>query len=733
MKNIINIAFILVSILSYAQSGKLQKANELFENFAFAAAIPYYENISGTEFESIDSKSKLAYCYLFTNNSNKAEIIYKGIINEKINSINYYYYATALFRNNKKAEAIEMLNKYAQLEPNDSKSILWLSTKDVLFDKNIELPYFECTETNINTGHAEFGVYPYPNKDVAVIVSSRKKTGFGEVVWGGNNDYFLELFLVQTSNSNKLSTPIKLENPYNSQKHEGPICFSPDGKKVYFTSNNRDSKNPNGKDGVQNFKLYIADILRSEWVNIRELPFNSADYSCGHPTLSADGRTLFFSSDMPGGLGGSDIYSCTIQTNGEFSKPVNLGPNVNTSGHEMFPWVGKDNNLYFASNGRPGFGGLDIFVTNATVSKMAKNAGASINSMADDFALTFDSEKHGYVASNRNGTDDIYAFNKLRDFIFTVQVNGIVSDLKTKKILPFTKVIVKDNSGNIIAQLTTDASGKYQFDADPGVQYSITAENNGYESITNSIEIPKSVSTFKNDIELPKKPELGLRLFITDSRTKNPISGASIEILDQTTNQNVLSAPTNNEGDVTKSLTNYKIGDIISFKIGITCPGYLAKNVTYTARIEKNGIIQLHEKMDISLEPATVGGDLAKTLGIKPIYFDLGKFNIRTDAAIELDKIVKVMNENPTMVIELGSHTDCRSSIEFNLKLSTNRANASADYIKKRISNPDRIYGKGYGESKLLNDCGCEGTVKSDCTEEQHQLNRRTEFIIIKM
>ncbi len=125
--------------------------------------------------------------------------------------------------------------------------------------------------------------------------------------------------------------------------------------------------------------------------------------------------------------------------------------------------------------------------------------------------------------------------------------------------------------------------------------------------------------------------------------------------------------------------------------------------------------------------------DLSKIIQINPIYFDVNKFNIRTDAAKELDKIVNVLNENPTMIIELGSHTDCRGTATTNLTLSEKRAKASADYVKKRISNPERIYGKGYGETQLLNGCNCEGTVKSDCTEEEHQKNRRTEFKIIKM
>ena len=222
-------------------------------------------------------------------------------------------------------------------------------------------------------------------------------------------------------------------------------------------------------------------------------------------------------------------------------------------------------------------------------------------------------------------------------------------------------------------------------------------------------------------------------MLVTDAATKKALSGVGVVITDLKNNSTLINENTKSSGDVSKQLQGYKKGDQLNLKIEISAPGYLKKAVEYKGAIDQAGLIQLHEKLNVELQAVAVGGDLAKTLGIKPIYFDLGKFNIRKDAAIELDKIVKVMNENPTMVIELGSHTDCRSSVQFNQTLSANRAKASAEYIQKRISNPSRIYGKGYGESKLLNDCGCEGTVKSNCSEEQHQLNRRTEFIIIKM
>jgi outer membrane protein OmpA-like peptidoglycan-associated protein len=171
------------------------------------------------------------------------------------------------------------------------------------------------------------------------------------------------------------------------------------------------------------------------------------------------------------------------------------------------------------------------------------------------------------------------------------------------------------------------------------------------------------------------------------------------------------------------------LGETIDFNLILSKDGYLTKKLNLKF-IANSKTINVGDFMEIALSKLEVGGDIAELISINPIYFDLGKWSIRKDAALELDKIVGIMNEYPNMIIELGSHTDCRSSKSFNQKLSDNRAKASADYIKKRISKPTRIAGVGYGESRLKVNCPCEGTVKSDCSEEEHQKNRRTEFII---
>jgi outer membrane protein OmpA-like peptidoglycan-associated protein len=445
---------------------------------------------------------------------------------------------------------------------------------------------------------------------------------------------------------------------------------------------------------------------------------------------------------MPGGFGGADLYKAVLNSDGSIGKPINLGKDVNTEGQEMFPWISPDGQLFFSSNGHIGLGGLDIFVMSIENDDKSfgnlTNVGTPINSQNDDFALTFNSDgKSGYFSSNRSGgkgNDDIYSFQLTRPFVFKMLLVGTVFDQNTKQILAGSTVYLKDANGTVITSVVADANGNYNFEVLPNQDYTILAQNKDYTENKTSVKTsPQAGSTIKADVELTKTPQIGLIGVIKDNKSGQLLDGVTIKIKDKKTGETIFEGTTTQKGDFMKELTKNKVNDFLNYDVTLSKQGYLTKTIEYTHKIDKPGLINMNEKLDVSLGKVEIGIDLSTLIDIKPIYFDLGKYAIRKDASVELDKIVKVMNEYPTMEIELGSHTDCRSSIASNLKLSDNRAKASAEYIKKRISNPQRIIGKGYGESKLKIDCPCEGAVKSNCSEEEHQKNRRTEFIILKM
>ena len=345
---------------------------------------------------------------------------------------------------------------------------------------------------------------------------------------------------------------------------------------------------------------------------------------------------------MPGTHGQSDLWKVKINDDGSFGTPENLGTTINTEGKETFPMLTNENELYFASDGHPGLGGLDIFMSrlnaDGTFDKPL-NIGTPANSPQDDFAYLIDTKtRKGFLSSNRDGGkgfDDIYKFLETRKLICEQLLSGIVTDLETGEILPNTKVTLFDDKFNKIKEVMSDDKGFYSFDmVECGKAYYVRAEKEIYETKEQKINIAKETGKTELPIQLEKK-----------------------------------------------------------------------------------------------VKPVAVGDDLAKAFGIKIIYFDLDKWNIRQDAALELEKILDVMKQYPTMKIDVRSHTDSRQTFKYNEKLSDRRAKSTIEWLVKNGIDTSRLNGKGYGETQLVNKCA--NGVK--CSEEEHQANRRSEFIIIAL
>ena len=742
MKKIIFITFIILNTqLSFSQAGKLKKADNYFEKLSYASAKELYAELIGSKVDSPILKSKLAFCYFKNGEMPKAEETYGTFIESaNVSTLDYFYYAQVLKQNNKYSESDTWMRKYYSIAKNDIRANEFANNENYIeqIEKNANSVAIKLL--NINTESSDFGGYLFKNK--AYFISSRTENPYVKNSWSWNNKNFLDLYCSDLASDGELTNPKLQSKKVNSLFHEGPLCFSMDNKKVFFTRNNI-SKGNERKDqkGIQNLKIYVADVtLEGNWINTKEFVYNSKEFSTGHPTISNDGKTLYFVSDMPGGFGGADIYKCDILENNTFGKPINLGPTINTEGQEMFPFLSKDNLLFFSSDGHVGLGGLDIFVCfppkENEYSKIL-NAGRPINSERDDFSFLMDSTSvKGYFSSNRSGgigDDDIYSFESAKPFNLNLDLKGFISDASSKEGLEGVIVYLLNDKNEKIDSTLTDVTGKYEFSIEPQQNYSLNFSKNKY--YTEQIEIlvlnlPEGQTEIIQNLDLIKESGITLYCLVTDKNSKLPLDNVKFSITELPSKVIIIDGVTNASGDIQKVLENKKIGDVINYEITIEKEGYLLKTLLFNETITHAGIINIHEKLDLSMSKLDIGMDLTTLIDIKPIYFDLGKFIIRKDAALELDKIVKVMNDYPTMKIELGSHTDCRSSIAFNEKLSANRAKVSADYIKSRIQNPERIDAKGYGESKLKIDCPCEGTVKSSCSEEDHQQNRRTEFVV---
>ncbi len=733
MKKIIYLLAATLSISAgFAQkSTKEVKGDAHYAYYFFDEAIQKY-----TQAESLTTEGsrRLAHCYENTNQPVKAEEIYaKFIHNTDVNADDYYNYYSILKNNGKYDAADEWMEKFATTHPND------LRTKDYRVNHGHEKEMmqdegrYKIAHLAINSAQEDFGAAFYNNQ--VVFASSRGGSPMIKRNYNWNHKPFLDLYVADV-NADQLQSPRNLNKALNKKLHEGPASFSADGKWMAFTRNNYENKS---KDGVVKLQIFFSEFKNGKWSNAVPFKLNNSEYSVGHPCLSADGNTLYFVSDMPGGFGGSDLYRIQKNETGEWSDAQNLGERINTEGNEMFPFFQETSAiLFFASNGHTGLGGLDVFVSPMTKDKSfgkTVNAGVPINTQYDDFALIIDPKmQKGYFSSNRvggSGDDDLYSFDLLKPFVFGKIVKGSVKD-KNGAIVAGAKVSIQDETGKEIGNALTGEDGSYSFVVEPDKNFVLNGSKEKYFDGRKHVDATGNESEINADVILEKDPGLSIYGMITEKESKAPIAGVQVKVV------NILTGAednfvTDNSGEFTKVLAGIKLNDKLTYNITLNKDGYLSKSLMYTKTVDREGRYDLLQEMDLSLEKVGIGTDLAKIINIKPIYFDLGKFNIRKDATAELDKIVKVMNENPTMVIELGSHTDCRSSAASNEKLSDKRAKASAEYIRKKITNPERISGKGYGESKLKNGCACEGAVKSTCTEQEHQENRRTEFIIIKM
>ncbi|HTF06175.1 MAG TPA: OmpA family protein [Bacteroidia bacterium] len=732
MKKYIALLLLILPALGIAQSRAEKRADKMFDRLAYVRAAELYTRIA-VKNGNDHVYERLGDCYRLMGQVSQSEPWYGKVAQGKSPTPeSVLHYAEALRSNGKYAESEPWMTKYYGMKQDDARAKMYAENLGYTAKILAEQPYFELKTLDVNSPQADFGTAFF--KGQVVFASSRTPKVSVQNVHMWNNQPYLNLYVANRDGSGNLAGVNPLAEKLNTRYHEGPACFSADGKTLYFTRNNYFKKHfGTDKSGINNLKIFRAVNAGGTWKE-ENLSINSDEYSIGHPALSPDGKYLYFTSDMPGGKGMTDIYRSSLSPDGTVGAPENLGASINTEGKEMFPFLDAKGNLFFASDGQLGLGGLDIFyapVADGTFGKVM-NPGVPVNSSRDDFALTLDSVGNGYLSSNREGgkgDDDIYSVSLIRPLRTTFLVKGIVKDKLSKEALPFAQVILKDAQGNAVDTVTADASGAYQFEVEPSKNYVLGGNKEKYFNgaatfNTNDLEEPEVVT----DVLLEKDPGLSLYFLVKDKVSTSTIQDVKIKITDKLTGKtdSVFSSLT---GDYRIPLTGKKLGDQLTYTIAFEKQGYLSKSIVYDAGIFKEGEIRIEE----SLDKIDVGLDLAKIIDIKPIYFDLGKSIIRPDAAIELDKIVKVMNENPNMVVELGSHTDCRSSAQSNMSLSERRAKASADYIKKRITNPDRIYGKGYGETQLTNGCECEGVVKSTCPEDEHQKNRRTEFKIIKM
>ena len=627
-----NLFYLLIFTYSFLSCVTTKNAIKDFNNAEYFNAANKFEKT----LKSGDAKNNflLAESLRKSNRLWQAEKFYRDAIKNGIDDeMAYYYLVLSLKANNNYEQADSLIINY--LKKGEDESVISLLRKEATYINNLknypDTSYYRVKNLKaINTKFAEYS--PSFSNEKLYFVSNRQS----EKIYSGTGTPFTDLYEIKSRGANvDINSLKKLEDNINQEKvNEGSITFSEDGTYMIFAKGN-DGKS----SGRNNVDLYWSRFRRGGWTNPRLLNVNTSRSWDSTPFLSKDGKTLYFASNRSKGYGGTDIYKANVNRRGRWINIQNMGPEINTSGNELFPSVTEDGRLYFSSDSHEGFGGLDIFVASRRGGKITiVNPGKPLNSRGDDFGVNPYNPTRGFFTSNREGgagDDDIYTFvnddPNLKIVNYTLKGTTLTpkSDTKELNVLGNSTVKLLDREGQVIEETFTDSDGNFKFIVYSDEEYILIGEKENYFSTRGEF------STIGKELDKSK-----LKEFIT--------------------------------------------------------------NVEY----EKNLIL---DRIIVN-----------KSIVLDNIYYDLDKSDIREDAAVELDKLIVILRDNPNISIELSSHTDDRASVDYNQNLSQRRAESAVSYILSKGIDDNRITARGYGESQLI--------ILNAETEDEHQINRRTEF-----
>ena len=622
MKNI----YILASVLLFsigstqAQNKDTKEADNLFDRLEYVDAAKAYTKLVEKNKADGYVYKQLADSYFNVFNSKQAVLWYSKAVESTQDAETYYRYAQMLKAEGDIKSAAQQMATFSKMQPNDARAKAFSTNPNYTNQLKLQAKQYDILKSDVSSDKSDFGAVLTQNNEVyftSARNTSRKENGM-------DDQPYLDVYKAIRNTDGTLSQATEVAE-LNTKWHDGPATITSDGTTIYYGSESF-NESAYQKDKEKHLKfgqIYLYKAIKTEsgtWGNAKALPINNKDYSVRNPSISKDGKTLYFSSNMPGGFGGEDIWKVLVDGD-TYGIPENLGENINTEGNESFPSIQEDGILFFSSNGRQGFGGYDVFKQNTNTKEQATNLGEPVNTQKDDFSFSYNLEKNvGYFSSNREGNDDIYQAIA----VCGVDATVVVKDAETGKLLSGASVTFVDQKGKDKGSQISNDMGETKFGVACNEIANFNATRTGYQNGTASM--PKS------------------------------------------------------------------------------------KNGTQSIEINLTPIQPIITETEVILQP---------------IYFEYNQSNITAQGAEELDKLVKVMNQYPNMVIDAKSHTDSRGSDSYNLKLSDRRAKATVQYIVSKGISKERITGSGMGETQPKVPC-------TECTEEEHAQNRRSEFLIIK-
>ena len=805
-----------------ATNPNIEKGDYYFDKYSYKKAIKYYA-IALKKDENGEAMRKIATSYRLLKDVENAEIWYAKLMdNSARQSLDIYYYAEMLKSNGKYNDYLIWIRRYQKSAKEDSRVTKALENqnyiKGLLEDKNV----FEIKDSiSFNSKFSDISPAYYKDTNQVVFSSNRYKFKLFGPKDNWNDGNFYDFYATKLDSTGEFLEPISYRD-FNTKYHDVGITFNTEGNEVYFgRTYYYDKELQRSSKGDLNLSLFTSKLEDDTWTEVKKLPFINKEYTIEHPTLSENERYLFFASDMKGGKGGYDIYVMERLGDKKWSKPVNLGDEINTEGNEVFPFIHPSGRLYFSSDGLPGLGGLDIFEASIDfedeykVSKL-KNLGYPINEMKDDFSLIMNRKQTGgYFSSNRPGglgDDDIYAFDYHKPEFDSYTFEGLVVKGQSDTIIPFASVVIKDKYGVLIDSVIADVEGKFTSEAEVFGSYYFFGSQKGYtpnsaQVVINSNNekayypvkisldtiigpdsaaivqekfqeykehIKEKMDTLTNLAEAKLVDGFKLKSrdkkFIYDEEREVAVYLDSLSYLIEENDKHkyIVDNDSINYEAYTKynEGTNHEVEELnkVFFAKEVVDSDEQADELNKKAKKEGGELTQKEiEKINDKYHKDSTGmwrdKDDKKVLNpllfkdvellssiedvvivddhtiIPPIYFEYADHEVKKHAHKSLNSILKFMKANEDVMLEIRSHTDCRGSDMYNIRLSERRAQNASFYIINKGIFLGRIRAKGLGESMLLNNCACEDemTEKNGCTEAHHRENRRTEFSFFKI
>ena len=705
-KLILSICSVIFSTIIFAQQRKIAKAESYFTMSRYYDAslifneLMFKDKLDAASFPDVFRHG--AECNVRTKQYTLAKDSYDYLaVTDQFKFDDAYKFIKLMMYMDRLEDARDMYAKEVVSSSTDTRKIELANyfESDFLQMMKKDSASAEVSLAPFNSEMGDFSPTFHP-KGIA-FTSARDKSM--QTPWLVENTAFLSQYLFdQTTQKVEKIKGIK------GKKHDGVAYYDSVNKLYYYTKNLKRNK----KLDLTTVGIFIFDELTQKE---EAFTFNDPSLYVAHPSLSADGKTIWFASNRDGGQGGLDIWYSTKSDKGEWTTPVNPGDKVNTPGNEMFPYE-RNGKLYFASNGHPGLGGLDVFKAELQDKEIlnVNNAGTPLNSHGDDFSLVVEGgDTLGYFSSNRGDfVDRIYKVS-FKNIKVTLDATVVSNDDKHTPVAGAT-IYVKDENGVVLDTLYSNAEGKFNFVGESEKQYTLEFTHPDMETFS---EVFSTLGASKSDAIkkefMMNNKEVSYFATVTDGDNFQKLPDATIEVKDLSTNKVIKTIRTDAEGKIFANIPKNGNYEITASKVGYNPTRIILNTSTSGSEV----------KQDITIKKTQEGA----IVRLDNILYEFNKFDLTKESKNELDTLAAFLKENKNVTVEVSSHTDCRGTTQYNQKLSQQRGQSCANYLVTKGVKRDVLIVKNYGESKPLNHC-IDGV---ECSEELHRVNRRTEFQLI--